>query len=88
MTEKSKASGMSQCLVCGFLKGGVVPLKPCTAKSGVHRFKEIESHMLASALGSKGGRPPVYKTEEERIAARRASYARQNAKRRGKAAAT
>jgi len=83
MTVKNKNTGFAQCTVCGFLKGGHVPLNACTSKTGVHRFKELDSHVLASALGSRGGRPPTYATEEERMAARRETFIRANNKRRG-----
>lgn len=83
MTAKNKTTSMSQCTVCGFLKGGHTSLRPCTAKSGTHSFKDLESSMLATALGSTGGRPPTYETEAERLAARRATYKRANDKRRG-----
>jgi hypothetical protein len=73
---------LMQCTRCGFLKGGMVDLRPCT-ESGEHRFRALEAKLLASALGSFGGSEPRYKSEEIRRAARLFTFAKSNARRRG-----
>lgn len=80
--EHKNMAKLRQCVICGFLEGGLTALKPCTSKT--HRYKDIDTAILASALGSAGGRPPTYATEEERQAARRATFQRANEKKRRK----
>ena len=75
---------MRQCTKCGFLEGGVVADRPCTNLTGKHRFKVLDNQVLGRALGATGGRPPTYATEEERRAARLATFTRSNNKRRQK----
>jgi hypothetical protein len=73
-----------QCTRCGYLKNGLVSLKECPG--GKHQFRSLPATLLAKALGSFGGSPPRYATEEERRAARLKTFADSNAKRRGKIA--
>jgi hypothetical protein len=79
----SKETDMKQCLRCGFLSGGFVDDRPCLEiGSGKHRYKAFTASDLASAFGATGGRPPKYKTDEERQKARQDSYDRSNEKKR------
>ncbi len=61
------------------MTGGTVPMQPCP--SGEHTFQPLSLATIASALGRQGGRPKTYGTEEERRAARLATFARSNARR-------
>lgn len=80
--EHKNMAKLRQCVICGFLEGGLTALKPCSSKT--HRYKDIDTTILASALGSAGGRPPTYATDEERQAARRETFRRANEKKRRK----
>lgn len=71
-----------QCVKCGFLQNGVVQPRPCLYNNGDHTFEPLSKHTVAAALGSTGGRPPIYKTNEERREARLQSFQRYNRKRR------
>lgn len=77
---------LEQCINCAQLRNGVAKLHPCRNPNG-HKFEPLSRHTIAKALGSTGGRPKVYATEAERIAARKATLTRSNDRRRANSAA-
>lgn len=74
---------LTQCIVCGYLANGHAPPRPCPGQPQ-HTFEPLSKESLAKSLGATGGRPPIYATDEERNAARKATFRRSNDKRRGK----
>lgn len=77
---------LDQCINCAQLRNGIARIYPCRHPDG-HKFEPLSRHAIAKALGSAGGRPKVYATEAERIAARRETFRRSNDRRRANSAA-
>ena len=74
---------LNQCVYCAQLDNGHAPVNPCRNIAG-HKWEPLSRATLAAALGSTGGRPKKYATEEERLAARRETFNNSNRRRREK----
>lgn len=76
---------LMQCIRCGFLENGYVKGRPCPGYPK-HDLKPLSRETIAQALGSTGGRPPKYKTPEERAAAKKQQQADYKERQRAKSA--